>query len=318
MRRSRRAARDTLVNLHPAQLGALVIGIAKRPNTVHPEASTMMNFQQSQSASQITSRMIRTALAAALAVGLFAAPTSVEATTINISSLETVLAEPDNKTSTGYAAWTGWMTQVYEYNMPFVELANAVTDKAVSVFRMSIGDTNYRFSNLFSNKAMTNSWNIPVNGEYALLGTTTPGIDFSTTIEDDGDTLVIDFGPNGLQPGETVRFQVDIDADPGSQGTMMYAPYSSVFFQNGGTDTSNNSVVSVEYIPTGETASATLPNFDVPNAVSLTTPRPYAVMQMVDVQPDFNIGDPIPEPGAVLIAALASVAMATRSRRSVA
>ncbi|TWT97041.1 hypothetical protein Pla108_28180 [Botrimarina colliarenosi] len=261
----------------------------------------------------LTNRML--AIAAA-----FALTTAASAATINFSSLETVLAAPTDMNSKMTALWTGWSTQVYEYNMPFIQLGNeSDAPFAIDEFRMSIGDTNYGFSNVFFRKEETNSYPYPANGEYAITGFSTPDIEFDTRLEEGGDVLVVDFGARGgLKPGEVVRFQVDIDRDDDNGGMMRFADYTSVFFTpNGGADTTGNSELSLTYIGTNQTTNVTLPNYPVSAAVAgyLQTPRPYAVMQPIDVYPDTPFGfEEIPEPTTALMAALGLVTIASRRR----
>ncbi len=252
-----------------------------------------------------------------IAAMLVATPfTNLQAATINMSNLETALAEPDNYNAMSVALWAGFMTQVFEYNMPFIELSLDADDAVLNEFRMTIGDTNYNFSNEFKNQNRTNANLIPVTGEYALLGLSTPGINFSSSIQDGGDTLVLDFGPGGLQPGQTVRFQVDINADPGSSGTKMFEAYSNVFYKaNGGPDNSGNSLITLDYA-TGLDANVLLPNYsmDASNMVSLSNPRPYGQMQMIDLQGDLDIPG-IPEPTTALLALIAGTFGLTARRK---
>lgn len=256
-------------------------------------------------------------LLAAFAAMLAIAP-ATQAATINFSSLETVLADPDDMNSKMSASWTGWLTQAYEYNMPFIELTNdGDAPFAIRTFTMTIGDTDYEFSNEFWGKENTNSYPYVANGEYALTGFSTPDVDFTTSIADDGDTLVIDFGPDGLAPGEVVRFQVDIDPDEDAPaGTRMYADYTSVFFQtNGGDDISGNSNIELAFVDTDVTAAVTLPNPTVDGSITqfFQTPRPYSEMQMVPQFPATPL-DVIPEPTTGLLAGLAIVGWSARRR----
>ena len=254
-----------------------------------------------------------------LALVAITAPAAAQ-TTINFSSLETVLANPMGMNDKMTALWTGWATQVYEYNMPFIELKNdSNAPFAVETFRMSIGDENYGFSNVFFRKEETNSYPFTANGEYALTGFSTPDIEFATGIEDGGDTLLVDFSARGgLQPGEVVRFQVDIDRDTDVGGMKLFADYPSVFFTpNGGADTTGNSVIKMSYVGTSQTTSTTLPNYSMSDATTgfLTTPRPYSVMQPIDVFPDVPVGFPeIPEPTAGMLAALATATVVARRK----
>lgn len=256
-------------------------------------------------------RLLKVALLSLVSLAWLNAP--ARATNINFSSLETVLADGANQAAKNYALWVGWAHQIYEYNMPFVQLSVPANEsRSVVEFRMTIGDTDYQFSNEYWNKQYTNSWNIPANGEHALLGATTPGFDVDSSIENSGDTLVVDFGSGGLQAGDTIRLQLDINPDPNS-GAMVFQPYTSVFFQaNGGPDVTGNSVVTITY-DNGDTATVTLPNFaiDPSTLVSIDNPRPYPQMQMIDPITPFDI---VPEPTAALLAIM-GLTMPLASRR---
>ena len=75
---------------------------------------------------------------------------------------------------------------------------------------MSIGDDQFHFGN-------------SLMGMYAKLGKDTPGFTLSSTVEDDGDTLIVNILNGGLAPGQTVNFQFDIDVD---------AKFANAFFQH--------------------------------------------------------------------------------------
>ena len=306
-----------------SQLACLFLGVRDTPNRYQAiEIQPMTTNITKRDVNRIRGWTVRLLFVVALCF----MQSDLKAATFNISSLEAALAAPNDPNVINYSTWSGWMTQVFEYNMPLIQIANGPNDDPITTFRMSIGDTRYQFSNIFQNKDRTNSWNIFPTGEPALLGMTTPGVNFVSYVADGGDTLVVDFGNGGLQPGEVVRLQVDIDMDPGSVGTMAFADYTSVFFQaGGGADTTGNSVIEMVFA-NDQSASATLPNYVAPNAVSLTTPRPYDDMQMVDNLPALNVTDPgsggngnpdpiIPEPSSLLLGSLACF-FSTYRRRS--
>jgi len=211
--------------------------------------------------------------------------------------------------------WTGWLTQLYEYNMPFVELENDDT-VPITQFTMTIGDTDYQFSNEFENKSWTNSYPYPADGSHALAGFSTPDIEFTSSITDGGDVLVIDFGDGGLQPGETVRFQVDINRDSPDSGDR-YANYTSVFFNNDDQTAGDtpNSELMVVFAPVDGMATPngflTLPDFDT--TVDPQDPRPYSVMQPIDLFPNTPF-DRIPEPTAAALLAMVAAPLAGRRR----
>lgn len=237
--------------------------------------------------------------------------------TLNFSSLETVLADPTDMASKMHAAWTGWQTEVAENNTPFISLTNEAGQPAILSMKMTIGDTAYKFGTQFKNKAKTNAWDIPVTGQPALLGKSTPNVVMTSTLVDGDNAILLTFGNGGLQAGQRVIFQVDIDQDASGVGTMMFAPYTDVFFTpNGGADTSGNSVVTIDYAGLAIDSMVTLPNFAIANGmgVSLSSPRPYNQMQMVPTFPNTSI-DPVPEPSAQLIlAGVAAIAAGIRRR----
>ncbi|MGL4514762.1 MAG: hypothetical protein ACRCT8_16865 [Lacipirellulaceae bacterium] len=254
--------------------------------------------------------------AAVLVSSVSTAGASHAVATLNFSSIETVLADPSDSMSKMHASWVGWQTQVYEYNMPFIKLENTADSPAILQYKMTIGDKNYRFSNEFKNKAKTNSWDIPANGAFALLGKSTPSISFTSLVEDGDDTLVLNFGNGGLQPGQRVIFQVDIAPNAGATNMQMFSPYTSVFFTPNGHSTTNNSVITIDYAGVTPNSVVTLPNFAIDSSavVSLSTPRPYNQMQMVPVFPDTTIPS-IPEPASLaLVASVLGLATGRRGR----
>ena len=258
-----------------------------------------------------------------IAICLFAFVTAcgnqaLQAASVNFSSIEIALADPDDKMGVMNALWGGWQTQVYEYNMPFIELANGSDETLnISEFRMSIGDTNYQFSNEFMHKDKTNAAPFPANGEYAILGYSTPDIPITSTVENGGDVLVVSFGNGGLKPGEVVRFQVDINADNLDPGMMYFAPYTEVFFNKDGIAGEvdpNNSIVALEFVEDVPGVSAQLPNYDVPNAVSIFDPRDHAQMQQIDPLPPLDLT--VPEPTSMALIGIAGLGACLRRRGS--
>ncbi|MEO1498693.1 MAG: PEP-CTERM sorting domain-containing protein [Planctomycetota bacterium] len=257
-------------------------------------------------------------LCVAMLAALFAAPVSSQAATVNFSSLETVLAEPTDMDAKMLALWTGWLTQLYEYNQPFIQITSEADDlQPITEFRMTIGDTNFRFDNEFLGKELTNASHIPADGRYALPGASNPSIDYNSFITDGGDELVIQFPGEGLGPGESAIFQVDVSPDDPDDKKTRFASYSTVFFNGaGGDDIVGNSIVTVEFggVSSG---SVTLPNLDLDADMvpSINAPRAYATMQTNTPLVPLDITDPIPEPTSMVLAAIGLAGAACGRRR---
>ncbi len=258
-------------------------------------------------------------------MALLALSAATQAAYVNIRSLESLLAYPTNseadKNINMYGLWGGGLSQKYEYNMPFIELGVQkasprfpVDDKPVSTFFMTIGNTNYTFSNLFENKEMTNSRDILSNGSWALKGTSSQaGIDLQGTVSANGQLLRVDFS-RPVQPGEVVRFQVDINRAPNAPSTLTrFAPYTDVFYSNtGGVLTGLSDVVlqspdGTEYAKT----RLAMTTMDSSTLNSLTGIRNYDTMQTIPIFDD-EVGLPgrgggtripgaVPEPTSIVL-----------------
>ncbi len=255
-------------------------------------------------------RKTKTWILAAIAA-LSPAASMAQGVTVNFSSLEVVLAEPDNKMSIMSASWAPWSTQSKEYNMPFIEVSNPASSlNTVESFQMTIGDTNYNFSNEYFGKNKTNSAPFLADGTWAIKGYSTPDIAITSSVQINGDQLVVNFD-DGLKPGEVIRFQVDINPDTDEQ--LVLADYTSVFTNNDPSENESvpNSEIRIEYTDSDEFALLTLPDFEMD--FDPLSPRPYSVMQPIPTFPDTTI-DPVPEPTAALLASLAMVAVAARRR----
>jgi hypothetical protein len=110
---------------------------------------------------------------------------------------------------------------------------NATTSTApITEFHMTIGDNRFHFTN-------------DTLGTYALVGSTTPGFQLtSSTIG--GNELVVNIGDGGLQPGELVRFKIDLDVDAEHEDELFAHPdFRTVLFDMNGInvydDTQQNS-----------------------------------------------------------------------------
>lgn len=248
--------------------------------------------RDSHSIRQIAGMTLALALLCTLTAGAMAQVGTVASFSLNLSSSEQILANPNDPTVMHFQSWDSPLTRIIERNMPFLELTNSATSTVnLTEFRFTIGDTNYNFGNGFL-------------GDYAVLGTTTPGIDFNAV--SGGDELVMQFNNGGLAPGETVRFQVDIDADPGFM-TFAHPDYRTVFFDIIGqsasvADDSDNSLATALFLLSDDSirgVSQRLQDISAgsDNVFVNGNIRPYSIMEMVEFEP-VGEPDPDPEPGA--------------------
>ncbi len=178
------------------------------------------------------------AVAAAVLVTL--GPVDLRAETAATEAFQVRINEKEMRLATDDAAWIehltkdlGWQRMVSR-NMPFVELLNDLESSAPIVeLRMTIGDTMYHFSDDFL-------------GAFALVGTTTPDVEIESSVEDDGSTLVVEILNGGLQPGDLVRFKIDIDPNDPTGGLADYADYREVML-GATTSGGDNSAVQVAF-----------------------------------------------------------------------
>lgn len=230
---------------------------------------------------------------------------------LNLSAKEMVLANPGDMMAMKYSAWDTPTQRIADLNMPFLELINnSNSDAPITQFTMSIGDTNFHFSNLFPS----------FNGSYVKLGSTTPGFDLQATTENSGDLLKVTIGDGGLLPGETVRFRVDIDVDPGHPELYPHQDFRLVFFDMNGNGTADNSVVTSTFSEGGmtEQVSSQLPDYPSDNDQFVNGDiRPYSVMVGIDV---FNLAasrsNEIPEPVSFSLLSLGVIGMLALKSRS--
>ncbi len=234
----------------------------------------------------------------------------------NISASEAVLAEPNNPLIQHYEAWDSPLGRILKNSRPFIEVRNTSamgSNVRLNEFRITVGDMDYQFSDA-------------VLGAFAKLGMTTPNASISSTTTANGDELVVSFGNGGLAPDEFVRFQIDLDGDPGL-GLTAHPDYRMVMFDLFENDNSDNSRLTANFTNTmtGAQLTATGVQQDLglpPAALGQTiftagVVRPYSAMEGVEVNgfaPDPVI---IPEPSTFvlgLIALLSGSAAAMRQR----
>jgi hypothetical protein len=199
-------------------------------------------------------------------------------------------------------------------NSPYIELQNDSTSTSpISEFHITIGDNRFNFGNVAGTTSL------------AMLGSTTPGFNLtSSTLNNQGDELVVDIGNGGLLPGQTVRFKVKLDVDPAYAATYAASFGASLpdfrtvlFDMNGnnvydnttGKDTSDNSQSWVTFDPDGKSSVATFQDETVAAGQYFNSNfRPYKAMDAVLI---FNLegSSAVPEPASVvlLVSGLAGV-----------
>jgi hypothetical protein len=118
--------------------------------------------------------------------------------------------------------WDLAFQRMNDRNMPYIELANNATSTApITELHLTIGDNRFHFAN-------------DVLGAYALIGSSTPGFDLTSTAIN-GDELVVNIGNGGLQPGDAVRFKIDLDVDANYADQFFTHPdYRTVLFDMNG------------------------------------------------------------------------------------
>ncbi|MBI3836517.1 MAG: PEP-CTERM sorting domain-containing protein [Planctomycetia bacterium] len=168
-----------------------------------------------------------------------------------------VLRNPSSSTVAHNAAWVSQHTLMLERTMPYVELINKSTTADITELSMTIGDLSKNF-------------------DWASLVDASPGVHFSLQTPDGvaggikSDVLTIKF--TGFAPNDFVRFRTGLSPD--NPNTTPIMDYRLVLFHmNAGTDTSQNSQVTVTFAGTagGGTLTNPLPNFAVihPTATSM-------------------------------------------------
>jgi hypothetical protein len=123
--------------------------------------------------------------------------------TLRFSEKEMKLEHPSDMMWDKYLMWDLAFQRMNDRNMPYLELTNdAASADPIKELHLTIGDTRFNFSD-------------DVMGKFAMLGSTTPGYNItSSTVGNLGNELVVNIGDGGLQPGEVVRFKIDLAVDP--------------------------------------------------------------------------------------------------------
>ena len=232
--------------------------------------------------------------------------------TVKLSEKEAVLMDPDDPTVQKVAMWDHPYQRIADRNMPWIEITNeGQSTGEITQFLMTIGDTAFNFSDVHFGDPIMPSDHNPVD----------IGIDASIlqTGSDAGNQLVLNF--TGFDPGETVRFRVDIDPD--DPDAFPHPDFRRVLFDMNGNDPTDNARVQLQFsndATTIDTPALLLDDYAVNPLAGIFVSfeqaniRPYSWMEPVEV---FELGDQtvIPEPSTWSIAVLAVAAVGLWSRR---
>jgi len=185
---------------------------------------------------------------------------------LKISERELAFRPPSDAMAMKTLMWDLPANRRTARSLPTICLTNDSATASISQFKMTIGDEQFNFGNSFF-------------GTYAKLGKDTPGFSLTSTTEDDGNTLVVNFGGSGVAPGQTVNFLFDIDPDAGL-GLYAYPDYRTVLFDMNGDNyfqgagivndpsSEDNATVQLTFIQSGMPAVTTVPvAFDDPNVL---------------------------------------------------
>jgi hypothetical protein len=215
---------------------------------------------------------VATILLAAVAISFFSIPAQATITdtdwSLKISEREMAFRPVTDAMAMKTLMWDLPSSRRAARNVPFICLTNESDTASISQFKMTIGDDQFHFAN-------------SLMGMYAKLGKDTPGVSLSSTVEDGGDTLLVNFLNGGLAPGATANFQIDIDVDAGLAGAIYKHPdYRTVLFDMNGDnyydgagivhdpDSDDNSVVKLTFSMTGMPNVTTIPEaFPDPSVV---------------------------------------------------
>ncbi len=144
--------------------------------------------------------------------------------TLKITEKEMKLEHPTDMMWDKYLMWDLGFQRMNDRNMPYIELSNDATSTApITEFHLTIGDSRFNFDD-------------DVLGKFATLGSSTPGFSItSSTVGNLGNELVVNIGNGGLQPGQLVRFKLDLAVDPEfAEDFFKFPDYRTVLFDMNG------------------------------------------------------------------------------------
>jgi hypothetical protein len=242
---------------------------------------------------------------------------------LRISEKEQALAHSNDTAWMNALQYDKGFTRMWHRNMPAIELSNTSTAGSPDIERFELLLRDIRFN--FSDDHF---------GEFAPLGSTTPGFILDSSVADGGNRLIVEISKpdgTGLAVGEVVRFNIQLGVDPGFN-FFSHPDFRTVLFDMNGCevydgntacgnfDSSDNAQATAIFADGTEVGPKTFADEVVSGNSSLyfngTFPR-HSTPQGID---EFGLdgGFVIPEPAGALLAVVGWVSgllLAPRRRR---
>jgi len=202
-----------------------------------------------------------------VAISMLATPAKAEITdtdwSLKISEREMAFRPATDVMAMKTLMWDLPASRRAARNVPFICLTNDSATASITQFKMTIGDDQFHFANALM-------------GMYAKLGKDTPGFSLSSTVENGGDTLLVNFLNGGVAPGKTVNFQIDLDVDAAFANSFFIHPdYRTVLFDmNGDNYYENAGIVNDPDSDDNSKVSITFSMGGMPSVTAGPTPFP--------------------------------------------
>jgi hypothetical protein len=150
---------------------------------------------------------------------------------LRISEKEMQLEHTGDQAWVDALAYDNGFTRMWHRNMPTLELSNTsgAGSPAIDKFELTIGDTRFHFTDDHF-------------GEFAHLGSSTPGFVLNSSVSDGGNRLIVDIDKldgTDLAVDEVVRFQIQLGVDAGFD-FFSYPDFRTVLFDMNGCNVYDN------------------------------------------------------------------------------